>query len=87
MTADKDKTYKSSKDDSQVVADIVDVLLGLNELVEGYDTISREESMVGSSVEPGHQHDPNIQGQKPTLGMDHGKLQQVGPGTRDQCHQ
>lgn len=33
-------TYKCSQDDSEVIADVVDVLLGLDELVEGDDTIS-----------------------------------------------
>jgi len=42
---------KGCQDDSEVVADVVDVLLGLDELVESDNTISAKETMVGSSVE------------------------------------
>lgn len=42
---------KKSKKNSEIVSDVVEILLGVNELIEGGDTIVSQEVVVGSSVQ------------------------------------
>lgn len=44
---------ESSQDNGEIVPDIVDVLLSSDQLVEGDDTVSAEESVVGSGIQTG----------------------------------
>ena len=47
------KTHTKGREDySEIITNIVDVLLGGNEFIERDDTISAQETVVGSSVKP-----------------------------------